>query len=115
MWELIVRFYPLAHRLADLHSLPYFSVDQIQWLPGWIERAEAVVTEELDRAAISDSWIIDGWGSWPCIERRLSLSDTIIFIDLPLWVHFWFAAERQISVARVDSELVTLKVATILV
>ena len=90
----------LAHRLADLHSLPYFSVDQIQWLPGWVEQTEAFVTKELDTISIKDSWIIDGWGSWPCIERRLALSDTIIFIDLPLWVHFWFAAERQILVAQ---------------
>jgi hypothetical protein len=27
-------------------------------------------------------------------------SDTLIYVDLPLWMHFWLAAERQISVAR---------------
>lgn len=90
----------LGHRLAELHALPYFSVDQIQWLPGWVEQAEKIVTDELDSIAKKASWIIDGWGSWPCIERRLALSDTIIFIDLPLWMHFWLAAERQILVAR---------------
>jgi len=90
----------LGHRLAELHALPYFSVDQIQWLPGWVAQTEEIVTKRLDDIAGEASWIIDGWGSWPCIERRLASSDTIIFIDLPLWMHFWLAAERQILVAR---------------
>ncbi len=50
-----------------------------------------------------DRWIIDGWGPWATIEERLVLSDTIVFVDLPLWMHFWLAAERQIAVARGDS------------
>jgi adenylate kinase family enzyme len=65
-----------------------------------VEQAEAVVTKELDEITSKGDWIIDGWGSWSCIERRLALSDTIIFVDLPLWMHFWFAAERQILIAR---------------
>lgn len=89
----------LAHRLAERHALPYIAVDRIQWLPGWVEQAEERVTQQLDQIANGENWIIDGWGPWPCIARRLALSDTIIFIDLPLWMHFWFAAERQISVA----------------
>jgi adenylate kinase family enzyme len=47
-----------------------------------------------------DRWIIDGWGPWSSIEERMELSDTLIFVDLPLWMHFWLAAERQISIAR---------------
>ena len=30
----------------------------------------------------------------------MGLADTLIFVDLPLWMHFWLAAERQISVAQ---------------
>jgi adenylate kinase family enzyme len=90
----------LALRLAERHALPYVAVDRIQWLPGWVEREQDLVTKELDQIATGDDWIIDGWGAWPCIERRLARSDTIIFVDLPLWMHFWFAAERQIAVAR---------------
>jgi adenylate kinase family enzyme len=50
-----------------------------------------------------DRWIIDGWGPWSSLEDRMALSDTIIFVDLPLWMHFWLAAERQIAVARGES------------
>ena len=29
------------------------------------------------------------------MERRFERAEAIILIDLPLWVHFWLAAERQ--------------------
>ncbi len=90
----------LGKRLADQHGLPFFSVDQIQWLPGWVQADESVVTRKLDEVATTEHWIIDGWGPWPSLERRLAAADTIIFVDLPLWMHFWLAAERQISAAR---------------
>ena len=90
----------LGRRLAKQYGLPFFSVDQIQWLPGWVQADEDVVTRKLDEVAATERWIVDGWGPWPSIERRLATADTIIFVDLPLWMHFWLAAERQISAAR---------------
>ncbi len=42
-------------------------------------------------------WIIDGWGSFEIIEARFQASDTIIFVDLPLIIHFWWAIKRQIK------------------
>jgi adenylate kinase family enzyme len=93
----------LGRRLSEMHGLPFFSVDQIQWLPGWTEAPEPEVSERLDRLTNEQRWIIDGWGPWASIERRLAAADTIIFVDLPLWMHFWLAAERQIAAARGES------------
>ena len=90
----------LAKRLAERHNLPWLSVDQMQWGPGWNLVSDAEVIDRLRVAMSADRWIIDGWGPWSSIEERLSQSDTIIFVDLPLWMHFWLAAERQISIAR---------------
>lgn len=93
----------LARKLAERHNLPWFSVDQIQWEPGWEKASDADVIDRLRSLMAGDRWIIDGWGPWSSIEDRLRLSDTIIFVDLPLWMHFWLAAERQIAIARGDS------------
>jgi adenylate kinase family enzyme len=90
----------LGRRLAALHDLPLYSVDQLQWLPGWVAAPEDEVGARLDKIAATERWIVDGWGPWSSLERRLMASDTIIFVDLPLWVHFWLAAERQIGAAR---------------
>jgi adenylate kinase family enzyme len=90
----------LARALAERHNLAWCSVDQVQWAPGWERAPEDLVAEHIRSVMASDRWIIDGWGPWPSIEERMELSDTLIFVDLPLWMHFWLAAERQISIAR---------------
>ena len=90
----------LGRRLAKRYGLSFFSVDQIQWLPGWVQADECVVTRKLDEVITAECWIVDGWGPWSSLKRRLAVADTIIFVDFPLWMHFWLAAERQISAAR---------------
>lgn len=39
--------------------------------------------------------IIDGFGSDEVIERRVQAADTVIFIDFPIWRHYWWTAKRQ--------------------
>jgi len=90
----------LSGALAKRHNLAWCSVDQIQWAPGWEPVPDEVVVERLRSVMAGDRWIIDGWGPWPSLEERMQVSDTLIFVDLPLWMHFWLAAERQISIAR---------------
>lgn len=90
----------LGRRLSARLGLPFRSVDQVQWLPGWVAAPEPGVELKLDQFAAGERWIIDGWGPWPSIERRLNAAETIIFVDLPVWMHFWLAAERQIAAAR---------------
>ncbi len=43
------------------------------------------------------AWIIDGGGDLETTRKRAERSTDIILIDMPIWVHFWLAAERQIA------------------
>ena len=90
----------LGRKLAAIHNLPFHSVDQIQWRPGWVAAPDQETGEKIDQIIASERWIVDGWGPWRSLEQRLAAADTIIFVDLPLWMHFWLAAERQIAAAR---------------
>ena len=90
----------VATRLATNHGVPYYSVDQVQWQPAWTAAPSGEVAAVLDGWADQSEWVIDGWGPWPSIERRLQRATRIVFVDFPLWAHFWLAAERQISIAR---------------
>ena len=92
----------LTRTLGEVFNLPVHPVDKGQWQPGWQAAPEAEVTTKLDALASGDRWVIDGWGPWPTIERRFAAADTIILVDHPIWVHFWWAAERQIACARGD-------------
>jgi adenylate kinase family enzyme len=93
----------LAKKLSERYDLPWISVDQLQWEPSWHPAPASKVATRLREVIASDRWIIDGWGPWSSLEERMVRSDTIIYVDFPLWMHFWLAAERQIAVAKGQS------------
>ncbi len=86
----------LARKLSQAKRLPLHAVDKYQWRPRWTPAPEGGVRDSLNSLLAADRWIIDGWGPWDCIERRLDAADTIVFVDHPLWVHLWWAAKRQV-------------------
>ena len=87
----------LARAVAAGRSLPYFEVDALQWKPDWTPVDDADFRAAHDRILEEEAWVLDGFGSWEAVEQRLEAADTLILVDLPLWVHFWLAAERQIA------------------
>ncbi|MBT4889069.1 MAG: flagellar protein FlaR [Rhodospirillales bacterium] len=87
----------LCRALSTALSLPHHPIDNIQWQPGWIETPEAEYTLLHENFLKSEKWIIDGFGPWNSITQRMAAADTIIFVDHPLWVHFWWATKRQIK------------------
>lgn len=87
----------LSRAICAVHGLPYHSVDEIQWQPGWVATPEAEFTQAHEAILLTQRWLIDGYGSWHSVERRLGEADTVIFVDHPVRVHFWWAAKRQIK------------------
>src|SRR5690242_17103800 len=87
----------LARKLAVRRGLPYVEIDAVLWLPGWRTASDDVFDAEHARIIADDRWVIDGLGRRASIPSRLARADEIIFIDMPLWMHFWLAAERQIA------------------
>jgi adenylate kinase family enzyme len=86
----------LCRRLSAASGLPYFAVDQMQWRPGWKTRPAEEFAVAHGALLERPAWIIDGFGPWPEVEKRLDVADTIIFVDLPLWRHYWWATKRQV-------------------
>jgi adenylate kinase family enzyme len=90
----------LARRLAARHGLSHYEVDALLWRPGWV-LAPAEDYAAAHAALIAGArWVIDGLGRRDSIAARLARADTIMLIDMPLWMHFWLAAERQIAAAQ---------------
>lgn len=87
----------MARKLAAAHHLPYFAVDKLQYRLGWQPTPKAEYDRLHAELVAQEAWVIDGFGSWESVERRFERADTIILVDHPLWVHFWWAAERQIA------------------
>jgi adenylate kinase family enzyme len=89
----------LAYLVAAAHALPLVEIDAIQFQPGWERTAEPELRHAIQSAHAADRWLIDGFGPWDQIQERAWLADMIIFVDHPIWVHFWWACERQIAAA----------------
>ncbi len=85
----------LSRRLGDALELPVHHVDSIQYQSGWKRTPSAECDRKLDALAATGRWIIDGFGSDGAIERRLRVADTVVFVDFPLFVHYWWACKRQ--------------------
>jgi adenylate kinase family enzyme len=90
----------LARELARRRELPLIEVDRLLWRAGWKLAPQADYARAHADAIAQDRWVIDGLGRRDSIAERLARSTDIILIDLPLWMHFWLAAERQLAWAR---------------
>jgi adenylate kinase family enzyme len=87
----------MCRALCAIHALPYFAIDKIQWKPNWVLAPEPDYTNAHENLVSQERWLIDGYGSWASVMRRISLADTIILVDHPIRVHFWWATKRQIK------------------
>jgi len=85
----------LAKRFSKQLGLPVVHVDSIQFLAGFKKREECQTRSILNKVAVKNEWIIDGFGPMDVISKRVELADKIVFIDFPLWRHLWWATKRQ--------------------
>jgi adenylate kinase family enzyme len=90
----------LARRLAQRRELPLIEIDRLLWQPAWQLTPEPDYARGHAEIIARDAWVIDGLGRQDSIVERLARSTEIVLIDMPLWMHFWLAAERQIAWAR---------------
>lgn len=70
-------------------------MDKLLWNPGWVLAPPEIYNAKHSAAIAGEAWIIEGLGSQGSIPARISRATEVVLIDLPLWVHFALAAERQ--------------------
>jgi hypothetical protein len=90
----------LARKLAVRKGLRYIEIDRLLWQDGWVPTPTDIYARQHREITEEEEWLIDGLGQQAPIPERLRRATEIVLIDLPLWVHFWLAAERQIAWAR---------------
>ncbi len=95
----------LARDLANRRGLRLVEVDQLLWQKGWKLTPEEIYVRRHAEIIGQDDWVIEGLGRQNSIAGRLARATEIVLIDLPLWVHFWLAAERQ-SLGRITVSMI---------
>jgi len=87
----------LSRRLGSQLACTCVEIDAVLWQPGWKLTPVEAYEAEHARLISEQRWIIDGLGRRESIPQRLSRATDIVLVDMPLWMHFWLTAERQIQ------------------
>jgi adenylate kinase family enzyme len=87
----------LARSLAVSRGLPHIEIDRFYWQADWSVTPSEIYERQHAEFICAENWIIDGGGAPGLIAARMDRATEVILIDMPLWMHFWLAAERQIA------------------
>ena len=87
----------LSKRLSDITGLPLYVLDKIKYRSGGVEVSQEDYKHAHQEILQTDRWIIDGFGCMETVWLRLDKADTLVYVDLPLYVHFWLMTKRIIS------------------
>ncbi len=87
----------LSIRLSAATGIRYFPLDLIEFRADG-KRVSRDKYEEAHESLVSESrWIIDGLGTIDSFWARIDAADTLVYIDLPYPVHYWWATKRLLT------------------
>jgi len=84
----------LSKRLAELTNLPWIPLDSIQYKLGGEPVAPVEFQTAHDGLLEQNQWIIDGFGTLTTLWERLETADTLVYLDMPVWRHYWWVTKR---------------------
>lgn len=88
----------LARALSRRTGLPVVHIDCIHWQPGWVERDRDEKIALMRTEESRERWIIEG-GLSATWDTRLARADTLIVLDLPVWLRLWRVLRRRFEYA----------------
>jgi adenylate kinase family enzyme len=87
----------LSKRLSQITGLPLYVLDKIQYQSGGKSLPHEDYKHVHQEILATEQWIIDGFGCIETVWLRLDEADTLVFVDLPLYVHFLWVTKRLIT------------------
>lgn len=87
----------LSNQLAEKTELPLYVLDKIQYQPGGAKVPQSVYRQTHAQILMEDTWVIDGFGCMETLWERLRSADTLVYVDLPLHVHFAWVTKRMVT------------------
>jgi len=91
----------LAKRLSEAMKLPFISLDQCYWLPGWVRPEREFWRAQVKEIIKQEKWIMDG-NFQNTFDLRFPASDVVVFLDFNRWVCLGGILKRRFLKNRVD-------------
>ena len=75
----------LARQIAERTGLPWHSVDELTWNPGWVEVPGDEQRRRIVAICAQDRWVLDtAYGKW--LDVPLARVQLIVALDYPRWL-----------------------------
>jgi adenylate kinase family enzyme len=87
----------LSQKLSEIIGLPLHVLDKIQYQSKGVAVPAAEYQRIHAQILATDRWIIDGFGCMETLWLRLDAADTLVFVDLPPYLHFWWVTKRMLT------------------
>ncbi|MBE9209423.1 adenylate kinase [Nostoc sp. LEGE 06077] len=87
----------LSQKLSQITGLPLHVLDKIKYQAGGAEVPSQDYKRIHQEILSTERWIIDGFGCMETLWSRLEQADTLVYVDLPIYVHFWWVTKRFIT------------------
>ena len=85
----------LARKIGEATGLPWHSVDDLTWDPGWKQVPDEEQRRRIQAICDQDYWVLDtAYGSWR--EIPLSRVELIVALDYPRWLSFARLLKRSV-------------------
>lgn len=87
----------LSRQLSAVTGIALYPLDLIKYK----QNGDQIPHEEYSKKHADllsyDSWLIEGLGTIKSFWERIDAADTLIYIDLPYYVHYWWVTKRLLK------------------
>lgn len=87
----------LSKKLSAATGIKLYALDLIEYK----QNGERVSPEEYSQKHTdlinSENWIIEGLGTLKSFWQRIEAADTLVYIDLPYYVSYWWVTKRLLK------------------
>ena len=87
----------LSRKLSEITDLPLYVLDKLQYRSGGVKVPEDEYKQAHGELIGSNQWVIDGFGSLDTVWQRLDQADSLVYVDLPIYRHFWWVTKRMVK------------------
>ncbi len=84
----------LSRDLSAATGIDLFPLDLIEYEKNGDRVKKEIYLEKHAELIAADSWIIEGFGPLQAFWDRIDAADTLIYVDLPYRVHYWWVVKR---------------------
>jgi adenylate kinase family enzyme len=83
----------LAERISARTGIPWHSVDDLTWEPGWVPVPDHEQRRRIEAICAGDRWVLDtAYAKW--LEVPLARVELIVALDFPRWLSLFRLLRR---------------------